>query len=224
MIIRREQANAFDAFEFPEDNLHYDSLRESIPTYVDPVAKMQKAADDAYQKESESAYQQGFEQGQKIGYEEGVKSGEVKGFEHGTKMAVTELAPLKKTFISLSNNLNQLGDQYKSLIRETTLQLTKVITQKVTETEIQMDPSIIRRWIEGAIDELPEQPSEIAIYLSNKDMGLLDSNFRDCFKDCTLKESNLLESGQVDVRTDIVDIFIDAKRKIDELVDSYHKH
>ena len=145
-----------------ENNLLSLEIQDLVLTILD---RARKNAEIIKEKAKVKGYQEGLERGYREGYEIGYQ----KGYEEGIRYFAKEVENIKKLGEEILTERHRLFEEYKYEIAQMALE----IAEKLTFTELLLNPEIILNIIANAISLMKEKES-IRIIINPKLFGLIN--------------------------------------------------
>jgi len=121
--------------------------------------------EETLKKITEDAQKEGFDKG----YEEGLEKAQEEGRLQGIKEGEADIKEKIKQLDSIINVIqNPLEQEYESLQNQM-LDIICHLTRSVTERELNIDSSVIKKVVQHSLELLTPEPRKLTIRLNEKD-------------------------------------------------------
>ncbi len=161
ILIPKEKLTAYERWELAS----FDPLPAD---HQDAIAAL-AALEEIRQKARDEGYAQGHETGHEEGHEAGHTEGYNEGYEAGIKQARLDALQMHTLLQNIEEALNQIDEQ----LAQSLLDLALQIARKMTGAAFQVNPDIILKIVNDAINSLPHFNQNAHLLLHPDDAELV---------------------------------------------------
>ena len=161
ILIPKEKMTAYERWELASFDPHPADNAEAVAALAELESLRQKARDEGYSQGHEAGHDEGHETGHAEGYAE--------GYESGMKQARIDALQMHTLLQNIDEALNQLDEQ----LAQSLLDLALQIAHKMTGAALQVNPEIILKIVNDAINSLPHFNQNAHLLLHPDDAELV---------------------------------------------------
>lgn len=209
--------------------LHLGDLRrEAERLEADAIARANQIVEEAKQERSRliaDADALGHREGHERGYAEGFEKGRTEGHAAGVQQAQQDGKIMLESWQQALDRFEQARENMLHDARADMLRLAAIVAEKVTRRAVELDPALVARQLEGAL-ELVQRPTRLIICIHPDDRTSAEEVLPTLLQrlhhatHAQLHDDPALTRGSVVIRTEhgIIDASIDTQ--IARLVDA----
>ncbi|MGL5990696.1 MAG: flagellar assembly protein FliH [Plesiomonas sp.] len=233
--IFRPQPGQFRPYRFPplveersrDDEFDFDDFSdEGHGRHGSSAAQYQEEFNNGFQEGMQKGYDEGLLQGQQQGLEGGRQQGYQAGYQDGQQQGLQEgRQQLTNSVTAADALLQQIQQVFHQQVREQNemiCDLVQKVARQVIRCELTLHPQQLVALIEETLTQVPEQESQITVYLNPQDCDRLQQLLPDMVNKWQLEPDSALESGSCRVVTRDSEAVVDSEERLQACMDAVH--
>ncbi|MDD1793550.1 flagellar assembly protein H [Enterovibrio makurazakiensis] len=217
-LILHPQLGQFRNYHFPplmgSDD---DMFAEEGTSYQDDY---QNGFDDGQQKGHEQGYQEGLSQGIEAGTQQGLLEGRQQGVQQGVEQVRGHMSGSVAAVDQLTKQIETLFHQHVRDQSEMICDLVQKVARQVIRAELTLQPGQMLRLIEETLAQIPEQKSQITVFLNPSDCQRLIELMPDAVSGWELRQDESLATGSCRVISEDAEAIADTEERLDACMDA----
>lgn len=175
---------------------------------------------EGVQKGHEQGYQDGLNQGIQAGLNQGIEQGKNQGWQDGMQQATIQVETALQASNQLIEQIQQAFHQHVKQQSEMIADLVLKVSRQVIRAELTLQPSQLIHLIEETLAQLPEERTELKIFLNPQDTQRLKDLVPEQVASWDLVPDDTLSIGSCRVVTKESESFADSEERLTTCIDA----